>query len=168
MIRLREVREADVLAFIYPLVNRPHVLEMASRLNRAPVSEEAHIDFWYQALVLHEPKGFKARIIELEGRPIGVVEQRPQADHASDRVKKPRLYLNIYLEKEFMNRGHGTEALRRFMEEMPERCIVTAIIRPENLASIRVFEKVGFVLKEQRSEAEFLIYERHFPEEQPS
>ncbi|MFL5736099.1 MAG: GNAT family N-acetyltransferase [Actinomycetota bacterium] len=52
--------------------------------------------------------------------------------------------VGYWLGKAFWGRGIATEALRRFVGELPERPL-SANVAEHNVGSIRVLEKCGFV-----------------------
>jgi RimJ/RimL family protein N-acetyltransferase len=98
-------------------------------------------------------------IVELEGAPIGMVQTYVVADHPEYAelvgvVDSSVAGMDILIgEEELTGRGLGTEVIRRFVDEVvfsrPETASCIADPDPENIASVRAFEKAGFSVVEE-------------------
>lgn len=62
-----------------------------------------------------------------------------------------RRYLGYWLGREFWGRGLATAALAAYVEELPQRPLHAWVAR-SNVGSVRVLEKCGFELVEERAE----------------
>ncbi len=81
--------------------------------------------------------------------------------------EKRRLTVGYGVREEYRNRGLATELLKLLAEgglAQAEVDVVRATIRPDNAPSIRVAEKVGFILTGERVQdeehGELLVFER--------
>lgn len=70
--------------------------------------------------------------------------------------------VSVMLNPEYIGKGLGTkcikEGVRRFMEENRSRKPIMAEIKKDNFASIKAFEKAGFVKDEKNKRRDCLIY----------
>jgi len=104
--------------------------------NSAPIPLEEHLNWW--AASLANPKR-RTYILESEhGEGLGSLRK--------DETEAGEIELSWMIAPEHRGKGYGTTLLRLGIEGEKGRCI--ALIKPENIASCRMVEKVGFVKRE--------------------
>jgi RimJ/RimL family protein N-acetyltransferase len=124
---LREVTDADLPVF-YEHQLDPVAVEMAGFPSR---ERDAFFAHWAKNRA--NPANIH-RTIEVEGAVAGNV--------VSWQGDEGRL-VGYWIGREHWGKGIATEALRRFLEEIPERPLY-ALVAAHNAGSIRVLEKCGF------------------------
>ncbi len=91
--------------------------------------------------------------IELDGRPIGVIQSYLIDDHpdyaAMLALGRPAMGIDLFIgEPELIGRGHGPALVRAFLRDVgfPRYGVDLCVIGPtkSNLAAIRAYEKAGF------------------------
>ena len=132
----RWLSDPRVLQWVYGRDDPHDVTKVAARFGPAMRGEE-------------EP-GFRAQIIELDGRAIGYLQTYPVLDAAeyglddATSVWAADLFVG---EPELWNRGLGTEVLRLAAADVFESCGAKRIVvdpRAENVRAVRAYEKSGF------------------------
>lgn len=127
-VTLRAVEEADL-----PIFFAQQADEEARR--RAAFPGRAREEFFaHWRKILADPNCI-LRTVMFEGRVAGNVVCWGMSGERN---------VGYWLGREFWGMGVGTAALRLFLGELPERPLV-ARVATENVASIRVLEKCGFV-----------------------
>jgi RimJ/RimL family protein N-acetyltransferase len=128
-ITLREVREHDLEIFFQQQLD-PDAVAMAAFPAR---TREEHFPHWREVLATDSNV---TRTIVVDGEVAGNVVSW---------IQDGQRMVGYWIGKTFWGRGIATEALRRFLEVLPERPL-HAWVAPHNIASIRVLEKCGFRL----------------------
>lgn len=106
-------------------------------LKTGRIAWEEHQQYWDN--FLKDGKKF-AYILEKEGKDVGIIRLERESEKAE---------VNIIVAPEFQRRGVGKEALKKIEEKARELkiSVLMARIKPENMASIKIFEKNRFELK---------------------
>ena len=112
-------------------------LVRAHAFSSAPIPWEEHLEWFKRKQV--DPNCTFYILMDSEGRPAGQVRFDRQPDGGAE--------IDISLASHQRGRGIGTQALmlacESFLESRKGRRVV-GFIKPENIASIRIFEKAGF------------------------
>jgi len=131
-ITIRAVEAADLETFyvhqLDPVANR-----MAAFVGKHPRDRAAFDAHW--AKILHSPR-ITQRTIIADGRVAGHVACFPQDED---------LEVTFWLGREFWGQGIATEALKQLLRLVAERPIL-ARTATDNLGSLRVLQKCGFVI----------------------
>jgi RimJ/RimL family protein N-acetyltransferase len=134
-VRVRRAKEADC-RLLWEWANEPGV--RTSAFSQQSIGWEEH-SVWFQT------KLADAACIMLigegpEGQPIGQVRIDQQPNHEAE--------IDVSVARDFRGAGYGSllveTALRELFDSSPI-AKVSAFVRPENLASVRAFEKAGFL-----------------------
>lgn len=125
---VRRVRDEDLPIF-YEHQRDPVAVAMADVPSRERAAFDAH---WKE--IRASPTTI-LRTIEVDGEVVGSL--------VSWQGEEGRL-VGYWIGREHWGKGIATEALRLFLEVIPERPLV-ALVAHENRGSIRVLEKCGFV-----------------------
>jgi UDP-2,4-diacetamido-2,4,6-trideoxy-beta-L-altropyranose hydrolase len=132
---LRRAR-ADDIRLLWEWANDPDV--RAASFSSAPISWETHIA-WFEEKFHHS--GSIILIAESEdGTPFGQIRFDPRPDHEAE--------LNVSLAKEKRGCGLAVPMIQRALGDLfasTDCNRVHAFVKPENIPSMRVFEKAGFV-----------------------
>lgn len=92
-------------------------------------------------------------VIELDGRPIGVLQSYRIDDHpeyaAQLALRRPAVGMDLFIgEPDLTGRGHGPTLIRAFLRDVafPRYGVDLCVIGPtaSNAAAIRAYEKAGF------------------------
>ena len=92
-------------------------------------------------------------VIELDGRPIGVLQSYRIDDHpeyaAQLALRRPAVGMDLFIgEPDLTGRGHGPTLIRAFLRDVafPRYEVDLCVIGPtaSNAAAIRAYEKAGF------------------------
>ncbi|MCA1812487.1 MAG: GNAT family N-acetyltransferase [Halobacteriales archaeon] len=129
-VELRPLAETDLPA-LFEQQRDPVAMRMAAFVPPERATWPAFEDHWRR--VLDEP-AVTARAILLDGRLVGVVASFLQDG-------KPQV--TYWLDRAHWGRGLATEALRRFLRELPQRPLF-ASAAADNAGSLRVLEQCGF------------------------
>ena len=134
-LRLRKVRGEDCQAL---WTWRNEELVRAMSLSSEPITWDRHRS-WFRAK-LADPRCFMFLGVNCEERPVGEVRFDLE-EHANAEV-------SIAVGEEWRGRGYGTALLAAGMRKIIRAGVrvVHALIKPANLASIRMFERLGFRL----------------------
>ena len=124
----REVRERDLDALFQQQAD-PESSAMAAVPSRDRAAFDAH---WRR--ILADDTSY-VRVIDLDGEAVG---------HALSWPSDGRRYVGYWIDRDYWGRGLATAALAEMVAELPERPL-HALVSTENVASIRVLEKCGFV-----------------------
>jgi RimJ/RimL family protein N-acetyltransferase len=131
-IRLRLARQEDG-PDIWRWRNDP--ISRQYSFNSTPIPFEEHLIWWASSLA--NPKR-KTYILENEqGEGLGSLRK--------DETENGEIELSWMVAPEHRGKGYGTTLLRLGLEG-ESACI--ALIKPENIASCRMVEKMGFVMRE--------------------
>lgn len=125
---LRAVAESDLDA-IFEQQADPESSAMAAVPSRDRAAFDAH---WRRILA---DETAVIRVIDVDGEAVGHVLSWPS---------EGRRYVGYWVAREFWGRGLATAALTEFVAELRERPL-HALVSTDNVASIRVLEKCGFV-----------------------
>ena len=125
---LREVQDRD-LGALFEQQADPESSAMAGVPSRDRPGFDAH---WRRILA---NEGTVIRVIDVDGEVVGHVLSWPA---------EGRRYVGYWLGREFWGRGLATAALAEYLREVRERPL-HALVSTDNVASIRVLEKCGFV-----------------------
>ncbi len=129
---LREVRSSD-FDLLFEQQRDPMAVRMAAFTARDPSDRSAFRDHW--ARILADPQ-VSAQIVVFRGRVAGSVGRYVDPDFGHPEV-------TYWIGREFWGRGLATLALTAFLREEITRPIY-ARTAADNVASLRVLEKVGF------------------------
>lgn len=138
-IQLRKAKIKD-LKFLFNLRNKPYVYKNSGTPRK--IQKQEHLDWFFN--VLSGKANKELFIIEFEKKPVG------QARFDSS---ERGITVNISLLKKFHGRGIAFLTLRKAIKKMSrEKRAKTflAEIHQENIASQKLFEKLGFQLQNQK------------------
>lgn len=130
-VELREVTAADVLAF-FEHQRDPEAVWMAAFTSADPSDRAAFLVRWARILA---DDSVVARTVVFDGRVVG---------HVSRFVQFGAPEVTYWIDREFWGMGLATAALRLFVDDDPVRPLY-ARAAVDNLGSLRVLEKCGFV-----------------------
>jgi RimJ/RimL family protein N-acetyltransferase len=130
-IELREVTAADVLAF-FEHQRDPEAVRMAAFTSSDPSDRTAFLVRW--ARILADDSAV-ARTVVFDGRVVG---------HVGRFVQFGEPEVTYWIDSEYWGMGLATAALQLFLDEDPVRPLY-ARAAVDNLGSLRVLEKCGFV-----------------------
>jgi len=125
---LREVVESDLDALFEQQAD-PKSSAMAAVPSRDRAAFDAH---WRRILA---DESVVIRVIDVDGEAAGHVLSWPS---------EGRRYVGYWLAREFWGRGLATAGLAEYLGEVRERPL-HALVSTDNVGSIRVLEKCGFV-----------------------
>jgi RimJ/RimL family protein N-acetyltransferase len=125
---LRAVEQRDLEA-LFEQQSDPVASAMAGVPSRDREAFERH---WQRILANDQNL---IRVIDVDGEPAGHVLSWPA---------EGRRYIGYWIAREFWGRGLATAGLTEFLGELQERPL-HALVSTDNVASIRVLEKCGFV-----------------------
>jgi RimJ/RimL family protein N-acetyltransferase len=125
---LRAVEQRDLDA-LFEQQSDPVASAMAGVPSR---DREAFDEHWRRVLANDQNL---IRVIDVDGEPAGHVLSWPA---------EGRRYIGYWIAREFWGRGLATAALTELLGELQERPL-HALVSTDNVASIRVLEKCGFV-----------------------
>jgi RimJ/RimL family protein N-acetyltransferase len=131
-LRLREIRETD-LALLFAHQQDVEANHMAGFTAQDPDDEEAFRAKMQR--ILADP-AITSRVIEVAGQVVGNVMGFEMFGEPS---------VCYWIGREHWGRGHATRGLGAFLAEHPPRPLF-ARVAADNLGSIRVLEKCGFVV----------------------
>jgi UDP-2,4-diacetamido-2,4,6-trideoxy-beta-L-altropyranose hydrolase len=131
-LRFRRVKSEDC-RIIWEWANDP--ITRAASFSSEPIAWETHVEWFYRKL---DDRFCVFLIAEaVDGTPVGQVRY--------DRDKN-KWIISVSVAPEFRGLGYGTAIIALSLDEFQYRHFaVHAYIKPDNLASIRAFEKAGFV-----------------------
>lgn len=144
------MRESD-FALARRWLLQPHVARWWHDDPKETLYPEGTLAEWGAAIRGEDPTDMF--VIELDGRPIGVIQSyivQDYEDYADQVGELPERSLSVDLfigEPELIGIGHGTALLREFLREAFARHgVAYAVIGPAraNVPAIRSYEKVGF------------------------
>jgi RimJ/RimL family protein N-acetyltransferase len=125
---LRDVAESDLDALFAQQAD-PDSSSMAAVPSRDRAAFDAH---WRRILADEDTV---VRVIDVDGAAAGHVLSWPS---------EGRRYIGYWVAREYWGRGLATAALAELLTELRERPL-HALVSTDNVASIRVLEKCGFV-----------------------
>ncbi len=117
-----------------------------------PLERVAH-DAWFRAR-LDDPER-RIWIVEHVDAPVGVVRLDREADRTAETVA-----VSVYIAREGRRLGLASAAIERALRDAAhERGALTAVarVRPENTASLRLFETLGFTPAEEHADHVVLL-----------
>lgn len=129
-VRLRELTDDD-LPILFEQQLDPDANYMAAFTAKDPADRAAFMAHWAR---IRADDGVTIRTIEYGGRVAGSIL-------CHDWFGEPEV--SYWLGREFWGRGVATEALREFLQILPQRPILGRAAK-DNVGSIRVLEKCGF------------------------
>lgn len=135
MLQTRPIGDEDC-RLLWEWVNDPVV--RVSSFSTSPIPWDKHVA-WFRDR-RSDPNCYMCLVLDNEGVPVGQVRL--------DVVDGRRVEVHINIAPDRHGRGYGAEALRivcRRFREVRNVSEVVAHIKPDNTASIRAFEKAGFV-----------------------
>lgn len=132
-IALREATSEDLM-LLFNWANDPEVRKQS--FNPNPIRLESHTR-WLQARL--EDERAKLYIAESAGEPAAHIRFDIEDDTATISYLIGREYRGMGLGHVILQRG-----VARLMRQKPEVKLVEGLVQPENLASVRAFEKAGF------------------------
>lgn len=135
VLQIRPVADEDC-RLLWEWANDPSVRALSFQPSSIPWEE--HVAWFGRKTA--DPNCHLYIVTDEAKHPVGQVRFDIQPDGSAE--------TSISISKECRNRGYGTEALRLACHAFYQAVQVTRIVaycKPQNLASIRVFEKAGFV-----------------------
>ncbi|MBF9253779.1 UDP-2,4-diacetamido-2,4,6-trideoxy-beta-L-altropyranose hydrolase [Pontibacter sp. 172403-2] len=130
---LREATETDLL-LVYKWNNDPEVRRHS--FNPEPIKPEHHTR-WFQAKLADA--ACKFYIAEVAGEPAAQIRFE---------VKEKQATISYLIAEAYRGKGLGHKVLlkgvNKLKDEQPEIRQVHGLVQPENIASVRAFEKAGF------------------------
>jgi len=130
---LREATEDDLL-LAYNWNNDPEVRR--NSFNPEPILLESHTR-WFQAKLADS--ACKLYLAEVAGEPAAQIRFD---------LKNEQVTISYLIAKPFRGKGLGhtilLRGIRKLKEQHPEVQLVQGLVQPENMASVRAFEKAGF------------------------
>ena len=140
---LRKAELAD-LDMYYNWANDPVV--RSNSFNTEQIPYEDHVLWFNEAIKRDDVALF---VLMDDDMPVGQIRI-----NISDAVAE----ISYSIASEFRGKGYGGKIvsllIERIREEMPEIKTVSARVKPDNLASMKVFEKIGFKKREMAFELE--------------
>ena len=136
--------DADLL---YRWVNSPDALANKLR-TRGPIPREEH-ERWFRKHL--EPEGGRIWIVERQGQALGQVRFEPDAGGHE---------IDVYIMPEHRRLGIASQALQAAFAAFGREhdgTVLIARVRPENEASRRLFESLGFTLREHEQDHQVFI-----------
>ena len=134
-LNIRQATMGD-LKFVFDLRNEEATRKVS--FNSKTISPEEHRQ-WFEKKITDNNSIIY--IVDIENLPIAQVR--------FDFINNKEAEINIAVTKDFRNKGYGTEVLKKtssnFLEEFPRIKTIYAFIKPDNKASLRSFEKAGFL-----------------------
>jgi UDP-2,4-diacetamido-2,4,6-trideoxy-beta-L-altropyranose hydrolase len=131
-LRFRRVKVHDCRR-VWEWANDP--VTRAVSFSSAPIRWETHVEWFLSKL--GDPSCMFLIAEDTEGNPVGQVRY--------DKDKEGKM-ISVSVAPEFRGRGYGTAMIVLSLDEFQRRYFeIHAYIKPDNLASIRAFEKAGFV-----------------------
>ena len=127
--RLRAVAESDLDALYEQQADAE-----SSAMAGVPSRDRPGFDAHWQRMLANDD--VVVRTIDVDGEAAG---------HVLSWSAHGRRYIGYWLGREYWGRGLATAALADFVRELPERPL-HALVSTDNVASIRVLEKCGFVV----------------------
>lgn len=124
---------ADDARFYWDVNNEPSV--RAQSIDTKPIPWDVH-EAWFAASL--ERPSRRMFVVEVSGAPAGVVRFDLEGERAT---------ISIALERSFRGHGLGSAVIERGCQTLAaddQTTLVEALVRPENVASLRAFERAGF------------------------
>lgn len=132
-ITLREIVEEDLAVFFEQQLD-PEANFMAAFTARDPTDREAFLAHWHRIL------GDSSNLIRT------IVYDGQVAGSVSSYLDEGKPEVTYWLGKEFWCKGIATQALANFLEQVNRTRPIYARAAKDNLGSLRVLEKCGFVI----------------------
>lgn len=137
MVKIRSVTDADC-RLLWEWVNDPDV--RAASFVSDPIPWEEHVN-WFRGKRA-DPNCHIYVVLDQDDRPIGQVRFDIQSDSGGEVI------ISLHIAWDQRGRGYGGDALRLACEQFFKAARaqpIVAYIKPQNVASIRAFEKAGFL-----------------------
>jgi RimJ/RimL family protein N-acetyltransferase len=133
---LRPVKDSD-LCILFEYEQDPEARHMAAFTNADPTNFDAFVAHWTR---VRSDDANVSRAIIWEEQVVGHLGSWVEAEGDAD----PTRELGYWLGKPFWGKGIATRALTLFLRELPMRPLYAHAAK-DNLGSIRVLEKCGFI-----------------------
>ena len=137
-IKVRKVKKKDI-EFLFELRNQPSTFQYSK--NARPVGQQEHID-WITP-ILKGKTNKNLFVIEADRKRAGQVRLD---------IDEEKAMVNISLMPEFQGKGIGSIALQMAINKIARKKKVKSFlaeVHQENIASQKLFEKLGFVFQNQ-------------------
>ena len=125
---------SDDCEMVYRWQAQPETRRFAR--NTAVPDWQEHKD-WFAAKIVDHRTLFT--IVECDGAPAGSV----RLDYRGERKGAPMYEVSIFLDQQWYGRGIASKALGAAAQLMPFSYL-KAVVRPENKASLRLFQRAGY------------------------
>ncbi|MGH2503532.1 MAG: GNAT family N-acetyltransferase [Ktedonobacterales bacterium] len=135
-VSLRPVEDSD-LSIFFEQEQDPDARHMAAFTTADPTNRTAFLAHWKR---VRSDDTMASRTIIWDGQVAGHLGSWIEADGGAD----PTRELGYWLGKPFWGKGIATRALTLFLRELPMRPLYAHAAK-DNLGSIRVLEKCGFI-----------------------
>lgn len=129
---LREVKEEDIPIFFEQQLDAEGYYTTAF-VSKNPADKEAYIEGWME---IKDGEGFNAKTVVCGGQIAGYIIKYLRSDLTE---------IGYWLGEEFRGKGVATKALAEFLKIMTTRPLYARAAK-DNVASIRLLEKRGFVM----------------------
>lgn len=137
---VRKARHEDT-DFLFNLRNEEAVRVVS--FNSEPISLDVHKKWFEEKVVALDSL---ILIVEVDGQSMAQV--RFDSMDGSDLKKSKEVEINVALVSAFRGRGYGSEIIRlasaKIFNEYPVVSYITALIKPDNAASLRSFANAGY------------------------
>ncbi|MFV0425829.1 MAG: GNAT family N-acetyltransferase [Beutenbergiaceae bacterium] len=137
---LREVEDADLHAF-YSYLQDPRAQAMAASSAEDGSDPQAFDAYWGK---LRRSQSAVARTIAHEDDPEHIV-----LGHIEKFEDESQPYVRYWVDREFWGKGIGTQALRKFLDEVVTERPIFARQNRGNEASLRILKRNGFKMAGQ-------------------
>ena len=156
--KLRNMREDDI-EIIYKNLHLDFVNKYFNNKKQQQKIHKNHSE-WYKTHI----SSFDYSIYIFEN------EENNFVAMTSYEVLKDTAKINIYLNKDFRNKGYSqeilSESIEKFLQDNKEIKHIKAYILEENIASKKIFENLGFVYNNEKEICndglEYMIYRKMF------
>ena len=156
--KLRNMREDDI-EIIYKNLHLDFVNKYFKNKKQQQKIHKNHSE-WYKTHI----SSFDYSIYIFEN------EENNFVAMTSYEVLKDTAKINIYLNKDFRNKGYSqeilSESIEKFLQDNKEIKHIKAYILEENIASKKIFENLGFVYNNEKEICndglEYMIYRKMF------
>ncbi len=144
---IRQVKREDSKR-VWQIRNHPKVRQLSN--DPKEFSFEEH-DPWFKKKYFLGPDNYCYVLLAQEGLVIGYC--RIDSDSDNDRY-----VISIALDPDYHGKGLGTKLLSQSVQMFPEEKEILAEIQKENIISVKLFKKVGFVHLREDEKNYYLKY----------
>lgn len=149
ILSIKEAGKKDV-DFLFNLRNKKYVYKYSR--NARPIKYKEHIN-WANPIINNERKNILLYVVLYCKRKAGQIR--------FDLLRKSKAEVNISFLRKYHGKGIAVPAMKKSIETIKDKGLekIIAIILPENLGSIKFFEKCGFKDTKKLTKENAKIYE---------